>query len=87
MVFLRPVVLRDGMSYRGATAERYREMLGEQEKSQVPPHPVLPEYPGPWLPEIPAVPEQSPAHPGAPQPRQPGVKPPAAVSYLPERVW
>jgi general secretion pathway protein D len=49
MVFLRPVVLRDSASYRGATAERYRQMIDEQQQSSLPEHPVLPEYPSPEL--------------------------------------
>lgn len=87
MVFLRPVVLRDGASYRGQTTERYRQMLGEQEKSQMAPHPVLPEYPAPQLPPDPdlpglAPPPANPALPGATTP-----KPPPPVSYRPETVW
>ena len=50
MVFLRPVVLRDSASYAGFTAERYRQMLGEQDKFKPPAHPILPDYPGPQLP-------------------------------------
>jgi general secretion pathway protein D len=89
MVFLRPVVLRDGLSYRGQTAERYRQMLGEQEKSQMPPHPVLPEYPAPQLPANPEVPDQTtptpPANPVLPDQSTP--KPPPPQSYRPVTVW
>ena len=52
MVFLRPVVLRDSAAYSGFTAERYREMLGEQDKYKPPTHPVLPDYQGPQLPPL-----------------------------------
>jgi general secretion pathway protein D len=52
MVFLRPVVLRDSAAYSGFTAERYRDMLGEQDKFKPPAHPVLPDYPGPQLPPL-----------------------------------
>jgi general secretion pathway protein D len=52
MVFLRPVVLRDSAGYGGLTAERYRLMLGEQDKYKPPTHLVLPDYPGPQLPPI-----------------------------------
>jgi len=52
MVFLRPVVLRDSAAYSGFTAERYRLMLGEQEKFKPPAHPILPDYPGPLLPPV-----------------------------------
>ena len=52
MVFLRPLVLRDSTAYGGVTTERYRQLLGEQEKSQPPPHPVLPDFQGPRLPAL-----------------------------------
>jgi general secretion pathway protein D len=52
MVFLRPVVLRDSAAYGGFTAERYRSMLGEQDKAKPPAHPVLPDYPAPQLPPL-----------------------------------
>jgi general secretion pathway protein D len=52
MVFLRPVVLRDSAAYEGVTAGRYKELLGEQQKSQMPPHPILPDYPAPQLPPL-----------------------------------
>jgi general secretion pathway protein D len=52
MVFLRPVVLRDSAAYAGFTAERYRLMLGEQEKVKPPAHFLLPDYPAPQLPPI-----------------------------------
>jgi general secretion pathway protein D len=57
MVFLRPVVLRDSAAYGGVTAERYRQMLGEQEKNQLPSHPLLPDVQVPRLPPlVPAAP-------------------------------
>lgn len=52
MVFLRPLVLRDSTAYGGVTTERYRQLLGEQEKSQPPPHPILPDMQGPRLPPL-----------------------------------
>jgi general secretion pathway protein D len=52
MVFLRPVVLRDSAAYGGFTAERYRLMLGEQDRLKPPAHPILPDYPGPQLPPV-----------------------------------
>ena len=52
MVFLRPVVLRDGVSHSNASAERYRQMIGEQRQVKPPPHPILPEYPAPELPPL-----------------------------------
>src|SRR6185436_5617129 len=52
MVFLRPMVLRDSAAYGGVTTERYRQLLGEQEKAQPPSHPVLPDFQGPRLPPL-----------------------------------
>ena len=53
MVFLRPVVLRDGVAHSNASAERYRQMIGEQRETKPPPHLILPEYPAPELPPLP----------------------------------
>jgi general secretion pathway protein D len=52
VVFLRPVVLRDGVAHSKASAERYRQMIGEQKETKPPAHPVLPEYPAPELPPL-----------------------------------
>jgi len=52
MVFLRPLVMRDTASSRGVTTERYQQLLGEQEKSRIPPHAVLPDIQVPQLPPI-----------------------------------
>ena len=52
MVFLRPLVLRDSAAYGSVTAERYRQMLGEQEKAQIPHHVVMPDMQVPQLPPI-----------------------------------
>jgi general secretion pathway protein D len=52
MVFLRPVVMRDSAAYGGVTAERYRQLFGEQEKAQIPPHPLLPDIQAPRLPPL-----------------------------------
>ncbi len=53
MVFLRPLVVREGAGYGAITAERYRQMREEQEKSQPAPHPVLPDIEAPRLPPQP----------------------------------
>ena len=59
MVFLRPLVLRDSAAYQGITTDRYRQLLGEQERTQPPSHPILPEFVGPRLPPIePAAPAE-----------------------------
>jgi general secretion pathway protein D len=60
MVFLRPVVMRDSAAYSGVTAERYKQMLGEQERTQLPPHPLLPDV------QVPRLPPLVPAAPAAP---------------------
>jgi len=52
MVFLRPVVLRDGVAHSEASAQRYRQMIGEQRETKPPAHPVLPQYPVPELPSL-----------------------------------
>ncbi len=61
MVFLRPLVMRDSTAYRGVTSGRYQQLLGEQEKSQPAPHPLLPDMQGPRLPPL-----ENPARPPAP---------------------
>jgi general secretion pathway protein D len=50
MVFLRPLIMRDGAAYRGVTAERYRQMLEEQDQARIPPSVVLPDIETPRLP-------------------------------------
>ena len=54
MVFLRPVVLREGAAAAPITAERYRQMLEEQKETTPEPHPMLPEVEPPLLPELPS---------------------------------
>jgi len=57
MVFLRPVVLRDGADSSAVTAERYRQMQGVEDKSQKPPSTMLPPVPTPRMPPLePAAP-------------------------------
>ena len=66
MVFLRPVVLRDAADSSAVTAERYRQMQGAEEKSQLP-RVNLPPSPSPRLPPLePAAPApDTPAAPAA----------------------
>jgi len=52
VVFLRPVVLRDAVTYSRISAERYRDMLEAEKASKPPANPVLPEYPPPELPPL-----------------------------------
>jgi len=66
MVFLRPVVMRDSASASGAASERYRQLLGEQEKFKPPARFPLHEMEVPRLPPLP--PSAAPASAG-PVPR------------------
>ena len=59
MVFLRPMVIRDGSAHRSVSSERYRQLMGEQERSQPPSHPVLPDI------QVPRLPLPDPSAPGA----------------------
>ncbi|HWA37962.1 MAG TPA: type II secretion system secretin GspD [Burkholderiales bacterium] len=53
MVFLRPIVLREGAAAAAFTSERYRQMQTEQEATRAEPHPVLPDMEPPVLPAVP----------------------------------
>jgi general secretion pathway protein D len=53
MVFLRPIVLREGAAAATFTSERYRQMQAEQEGTRPAPHPVLPDLEPPVLPAVP----------------------------------
>jgi general secretion pathway protein D len=70
MVFLRPVVVRDGKGSAALSSDRYEYILGEQRKAQPAPSLGLPDVEAPTLP-----PQQPPAPadmiPGADTPRQP----------------
>ncbi len=50
MVFLRPIVVRDGATSGNIAGARYRQMQEEQEKSQLPGSAVLPDIRAPRLP-------------------------------------
>jgi general secretion pathway protein D len=65
MVFLRPLVMRDPAAPEGVSAERYRQMLGEQEKSQLPPRIPFPDIPAPRLPDLAPAPAPQPAPPAS----------------------
>lgn len=56
MVFLRPVVLRDGSATDALSQSRYQQMIGLQQSVQPPPNPVLNPGTGPQLPAVPSVP-------------------------------
>jgi general secretion pathway protein D len=80
MVFLRPVVLRDRADSGAITAERYRQMQGVENRSQMPPHTLLPDISNPRLPALaPAAPAvNEPAAPAVNEPAVPALNEPAA---------
>ena len=61
MVFLRPVVLRDGSATDALSQSRYQQMIGLQQSVQPAPNPVLSPGPGPQLPSLPTAPASSPS--------------------------
>ncbi len=75
MVFLRPIVMRDALAYGGVTTERYRRMLGDQEKSDPPSHPVLPDLEGPRLPPLDQGRSGLPVQPAVPELKGPQAPP------------
>ncbi len=84
LVFLRPVIVRDGADARGVTADRYDYIRGVRGDAALPSHWALPDMkPGP-LPDLPPAP--GPAAPGvprqAPQGDAQGVAPPPADAAL-----
>jgi general secretion pathway protein D len=61
MIFLRPVVLRDGESLNAVSGERYDFIRGVQQGQQVPRNPLLPDMPAPTgLPPAPPVAQRAP---------------------------
>lgn len=62
MVFLRPLVMRDGLAHGGVTGERYRHLMVEQPKTDPQPHPLLPDITGSRLPPLPTAPNAAPAN-------------------------
>lgn len=50
MVFIRPQVLRTALSSQSLTQDRYEYLRGEQERSQMPSRPMLPDMPAPKIP-------------------------------------
>ena len=73
MVFLRPVVLRDGQSAAGLTGDRYNYIRGVQQSVKWPERFALPEYPAPNLPEQFNRPPQNVTPPKTPIPEASGV--------------
>jgi general secretion pathway protein D len=52
MVFIRPYVMRDGQAHQGLTQDRYDYLRGEQLKSQLPSHFMLPDMAAPAMPPL-----------------------------------
>lgn len=52
MIFIRPYVLRTAESADGLTRDRYQYLRGEQEQSQLPSHPILPDIRAPEVPPL-----------------------------------
>ena len=52
MVFIRPYVMRDSHSHQGLTQDRYDYLRGEQQQSQLPSRPMLPDMQAPTLPPL-----------------------------------
>ena len=59
MVFLRPVVLRDGSASDALSQSRYQQMIDLQQGAQPSPHPILGSGPAPVLPPL-ASPQATP---------------------------
>ena len=79
VVFLRPVILRDGASLKGLSADRYDYVIGqqqsiEQENAAMRNEPGAPLLPPPGFPP-PAVPYSLPS-PTSPVPPPPAASPP-----------
>ena len=72
MVFLRPVVLRDGDATEALSTQRYQQMLGAQQGTHQPATPVLPVSNTMTLPPLPSrASATSGSAPGAAQPASP----------------
>jgi general secretion pathway protein D len=61
MVFLRPVILRDGATTERLTLDRYDNIRSQQKDSQPTPHPMLPISAAPVVPPLRAEPTPAPA--------------------------
>ncbi|WP_432719999.1 type II secretion system secretin GspD [Jeongeupia wiesaeckerbachi] len=59
MIFLRPVILRDGAASDTLSTDRYQYLRNEQAKFGFDSHPFLPDLPKVVLPELPAKPAES----------------------------
>jgi len=80
LVFLRPIVLRDGIDSHGVTADRYDYIRQLQGDSRLPPHWLLPDFPPSDLPGMPPAPGSAPATGTPVQPGAAGRPVPASLS-------
>jgi general secretion pathway protein D len=78
LVFLRPIIVRDGQSAYGITADRYEHMRVLRGDSSLPPHWALPDFRPSELPPMPPPPQAA-----GPAPRAARVAPAAAFSAGP----
>ena len=77
MVFLRPVVIRDGAASETLSLDRYEMMRGAQQGTQPTPNALVPVNEAPTMP--PSPPRQTPEVPGA-YPSYPPLMPPATLA-------
>jgi general secretion pathway protein D len=67
MVFLRPVILRDGATTESLTLDRYDSIRAQQKDSQPAHHPLLPISESPVVPPLRAEPTPAPVRPAEQQ--------------------
>ncbi len=70
LVFLRPVIVRDGSDAHGITADRYDYIRGLRGDSTLPPHWALPDLKPSPLPPMPPAPPREPRRPAGETPQQ-----------------
>lgn len=71
LVFLRPVIIRDGSDAHGVTADRYDYIRAARSATQLPPHWALPDFPPTPLREMPPAPQTGDPGIGRPGPDEP----------------
>jgi len=77
LVFLRPVIVRDGSDAHGITADRYDYIRGLRGDSTLPSHWALPDLKPMPLPPMPPAPPREPKRPAGEGPQQGGALAPA----------
>ena len=87
MVFIRPKILRDGVSTALETGAKYNFIRDEQRKAGQQPGEILPLIPFNKDPQLPPIPSPLPARPGIESPKadeSTGVTPPGPVESAPQ---